>query len=124
MRSERGESESSDLRRSGEVLVLFTVLYCAAQVRANTEANYQTIHAGVEPRKPLKVAFSALEKQQSEAGGSAGSVLAVTAEEEEEEEDEKGAEKTDEVFEAEKGVEGGEAWDSQAPAQTSINEVL
>lgn len=84
-----------------------------AEVRANTEANYQTIHAGVEPRKPLKVAFSALEKQQSEAGGSAGSVLAVTAEEEEEEEDEKGAEKTDEVFEAEKGVEGGEAWDSQ-----------
>ena len=123
MRWERGENGSSDLRRSGEILVIFTILYFTAQVRANTEANYQTIHAGVEPRKPLKVAFSALEKQQSEAGGSAGSALAVTAEEEEEEEEE-GAEKTDEVFEAEKGVEGGEAWDSQAPAQTSINEVL
>ena len=33
------------------------------QIKQNTEANYQTVHGtGIEQRKPLKVAFSPLEK--------------------------------------------------------------
>ena len=33
------------------------------QIKQNTEANYQTIHGtGIEPRKPLRVAFSQVAK--------------------------------------------------------------
>jgi len=89
------------------------------QIRQNTETNYQTIHAGIEPRKPLKVAFSPLEK--AESVGSGTGLPPIQGEITEEEEDQ---EKEDEVFDDEgKGLtkestypdeEGqGETWDSK-----------
>jgi len=91
------------------------------QIRLNTEANYQTIHAGVEPRKPLKVAFSSLEKADSVASSTGLPPIEGGIREEDEEK-----EPPDDVFEddkkqeAEKGKEGvveeeemGETWDSK-----------
>jgi len=95
------------------------------QIRQNTEANYQTIHAGIEPRKPLKVAFSPIEK--AESGGSSTGLPPIKGGITEEDE----GETADDVFEEEKegltkktkepepepekegGEEQGETWDSK-----------
>ena len=90
------------------------------QIKQNTEANYQTIHGtGIEPRKPLRVAFSQVAKVnifceacyhffiyfylKADSVTSGGGVQEDIKEEDEEEEED---EKKDDVFEPDKKLIG------------------
>lgn len=103
-----------------------------SQLKQTSEANYQTIHGtGIEQRKPLRVAFSPLEKvpqtqvrletdptcQQADSVASGGAIQEDIKEEDEDEDDED--DKNDDVFGPEKQAltngpaEEGETWDSK-----------